>query len=46
MDDLKNKVSAELENIDEIFSELPSPIKLPFLSTLELAGVAALIQFL
>ncbi|MDR3627183.1 MAG: hypothetical protein P4L45_10145 [Ignavibacteriaceae bacterium] len=44
MDDLKNKVLAELENIDEIFGELPSPTKLLFLSTLELAGVAALIH--
>jgi hypothetical protein len=44
MDDLKDRVLAELENIDEIFIELPSSAKLPYISTLELAGVAALLH--
>ena len=44
MNNLKNKVLAELENIDEIFGELPPHTKLPYISTLELAGVAALIH--
>jgi hypothetical protein len=33
-----------LENIDEIFKEIPSRIKLPYLSILELAGTAALLH--
>ncbi|MGD1006171.1 MAG: hypothetical protein ABR980_02945 [Ignavibacteriaceae bacterium] len=44
MDRLRNRILAELENIDEIFGELPPHIKLPYISTLELAGVAALIH--
>jgi len=44
MNNLHNKILAELENIDEIFTALPSKIKLPYLTTLELAGVAALIH--
>ena len=33
-----------MENIDEIFKEIPSRIKLPYLSILELAGTAALLH--
>ena len=44
MDKLSQKLNAELENIDEVFNEIPSHTKLPYLSTLELAGVAALLH--
>ena len=44
MDNLRSRVLAELENIDEVFGELPPHTKLPYISTLELAGVAALIH--
>lgn len=44
MADLSQKIRAELENIDEIFNEMPAHLALPSLSTLELAGVAALLQ--
>ena len=40
---LSQKIQAELENIDELFKELPPHSSLPRLSTLELAGVAALL---
>ena len=38
---LSQKIQAELENIDELFKEMPLHSNLPRLSTLELAGVAA-----
>ncbi len=41
---LSKKINAELENIDEVFEEIPSHEKLPYLSTLELAGAAALLH--
>ncbi|MCK5147276.1 hypothetical protein KAR48_11005 [bacterium] len=41
---LIDKIEAEFENIDNILIELPSFNKLPYLSLLELAGVAALIH--
>ena len=41
---LSKRIKAELENIDEVFNEIPSHTKLPYLSTLELAGVAALLH--
>ncbi len=41
---LSKKIKAELENIDEVFKEIPSHEKLPYLSTLELAGTAALLH--
>lgn len=41
---LKQRIQAELENIDEIFKEMPLHSNLPRLSTLELAGVAALLH--
>lgn len=41
---LPQKIKAELENIDEIFRELPPYTSLHRLSTLELAGVAALLH--
>ena len=44
MDKIKIKVRAELENIDDIFKEIPNYKELPYLSTLELAGVAALLH--
>jgi uncharacterized protein YutE (UPF0331/DUF86 family) len=44
MDKLNLRIRAELENIDSIFEEIPNYKKLPYLSTLELAGVAALIH--
>ncbi|MGD8782706.1 MAG: hypothetical protein PVH88_27595 [Ignavibacteria bacterium] len=44
MGKLSQRIQAELENINEIFIELPSYSHLPKLSTLELAGVAALLH--
>ena len=44
MDKFNIKIKVELENIDEIFNELPGYTRLPYLSTLELAGVAALLH--
>lgn len=44
MGELSQRIQAELENIDELFIEMPSYEKLPKLSTLELAGVAALLH--
>ena len=44
MGNLSLKIQAELENIDELFNEMPSYLDLPKLSTLELAGVAALLH--
>jgi hypothetical protein len=44
MANLTEIIKAELENIDEIFVKLPSHSKLPDLSVLELAGVAALLH--
>ena len=41
---LSQKIQAELENIDELFKEMPLHSNLPRLSTLELAGVAALLH--
>ena len=41
---LKQRIQAELENIDEIFKEMPLHLSLPRLSMLELAGVAALLH--
>lgn len=44
MADLREKIDAEIENIEHVLSELPASSKCPCLSTLELAGVAALIH--
>lgn len=44
MGSVAEKIQAELENIDEIFAEIPHYSQLPKLSTLELAGLAALVQ--
>ena len=41
---LSQRIEAELENIDEIFNEMPPHSNLSLLSTLELAGVAALLH--
>ena len=41
---LSQKIQAELENIDELFKEMPPHSSLSKLSTLELAGVAALLH--
>ena len=44
MAELKYKIEAELENINLIFENVPSVDKLPYLSVLEIAGVATLIH--
>lgn len=44
MADLKDKINAEIENIDRLFQEMPSFEKLPALSILELAGIATLLH--
>jgi len=44
MDRLSQIIKAELNNIDELFDEMPPSSKLPELSALELAGVAALLH--
>lgn len=44
MAERREQVEAELENIDRVLAELPDYKSLPKLSTLELAGVAALIH--
>ena len=44
MADAREKSDAELQNIERVLADLPSPDSLNSLSSLELAGVAALIQ--
>jgi len=44
MDKLSQMIQAEFENIEAIFSEMPPSSSLPYLSTLELAGVAAFLH--
>jgi uncharacterized protein YutE (UPF0331/DUF86 family) len=44
MDNLSQKINIEIENITEIIKGIPTPSKLPFLSSLELAGTAALLH--
>jgi len=44
MASLSIRIQVELENIDNLFKEMPSHSKLPRLSPLELAGVAALLH--
>mgnify|MGYP006286982817 CR=1 FL=1 len=44
MGNLKDKVNAEIENIEETLKELPDSPKLPYLTILELAGVATLLH--
>lgn len=44
MADLKDRVNSELENIEEVLNQLPLKEKLSGLSTLELAGTAALLH--
>lgn len=44
MANLSERILVELENIDNLFNEMPSHSKLPYLSQLELAGVAALLH--
>lgn len=46
MVDFRERADAEFENIEKILTEFPPSTKLPKLSTLELAGVAALIHSL
>ena len=41
---LKDKISAEYENIDRLIVEFPEKDKLPYLTFLELAGVATLLH--
>ncbi|MEW6171436.1 MAG: hypothetical protein AB1472_07785 [Candidatus Omnitrophota bacterium] len=44
MANLSERIFVELENIDNLFTEMPSHSKLLYLSHLELAGVAALLH--
>ena len=44
MAEVHERVEAELENIEHVVAELPGDDSLPNISSLELAGVAALIQ--
>ena len=44
MADAREKIEAELENIERVLADLPRPDFLKQLSSLELAGVAALIH--
>jgi len=44
MANTREKVEAELENIERVLADLPAPCSLKQLSSLELAGVAALIH--
>jgi uncharacterized protein YutE (UPF0331/DUF86 family) len=44
MADINEKVAAELENIERVLADIPKPDSLKQLSSLELAGVAALIH--
>ena len=44
MASLKIKIDVEIENLDQLFLEIPSYESLPNLSTLELAGVATLLH--
>jgi uncharacterized protein YutE (UPF0331/DUF86 family) len=44
MVDAREKIDAELQNIERVLAELPGPNSLKRLSSLELAGVAALIH--
>lgn len=41
---IKDMVEAELENIEKVISEFPESKNLPYLSMLELAGVATLLH--
>ncbi len=44
MADAREKIDAELKNIERVLADLPEPDSLKKLSSLELAGVAALIH--
>jgi uncharacterized protein YutE (UPF0331/DUF86 family) len=44
MANAREKIEAELENIERVLADLPKPNALKHLSSLELAGVAALIH--
>jgi uncharacterized protein YutE (UPF0331/DUF86 family) len=44
MADAKEKIEAELENIERVLADLPKPDSLKKLSSLEIAGAAALIH--
>ena len=44
MANLKAKVEAEYEQIENLLNEIPAPERLPYLSFLELAGVATLLH--
>ena len=44
MANAREKIEAEFENIERVLADLPSPDSLKKLSSLELAGVAALIH--
>ena len=42
MANLREKIEAEFENMENVLDVIPSVDKLPYLSILELAGVATL----
>lgn len=44
MADVREKITAELENIERVLEQLPGPDSIAKLSSLELAGVAALLH--
>lgn len=44
MAELRERIAAELENIDSVLARLPTAESLPELSELELAGAAALVH--
>ena len=44
MPDLGAKIEAEIENVEQVLGELPDAIRLSELSSLELAGTAALLS--
>ena len=44
MADVRARVAAEMENVERTLKEIPPPSRCPSLSTLELAGVAALLH--
>lgn len=44
MTNLRKKIDAELENIEEVLAQIPHLKKLPYLETIELAGTATFLH--
>jgi hypothetical protein len=44
MDELREMIEIEYEKIEQVLSKIPPSEKLPFISELELAGVAAFLH--